>query len=645
MGAVLQATPPLPNGPCDTTFAPVNAPAAAVPTKIAPSTFSLWAYSLRHKGQFSLGALFLLITTSVAMQIPRLTQRAIDAIQHGDRDGIIRALWWIAGTATAAMLTRVASRIYIFYAGRDIEYEIRTELFARLLRHPPRFFTDNSTGDVLNKSISDLQNIRALLGVGFLNVVNTPIVFVIALVSMAQMSGPLTVYALLPFPVMMFAMSRIARQMYTHTRTGQEALDKIASHVQENLAGMPVIQGFSRELTEIERFKGEAQSYFEAQRRAAKAQAAMIPVMGIMSTLGLGISLFAGGQMVIDGTLTLGQFVAFNEYLTMLSWPMLALGWVMALWQRGMASVERVRDLYNREPEITDDGVEPVGATDIGVPGLIEFRGLTYRYPAPAIATVKADDAGKPPPDRGVRDVNLTIRPGSTVVLIGKAGSGKTTLINLLTRMIDTPPGMVFVGGVDVTRWPLTRLRAALRVAPQTAFLFSRSVNDNIAFAPTPLTGAEIESAADDAAIGETIRELPKGYQTLVGERGITLSGGQRQRVAIARSLATNPSVIVLDDSLSALDSETEAQVLLNLRRRLASVTAIIVSHRVSTARGADQIVVMDEGRVVETGTFDSLVAAGGVFAKMVERQRLADALARLTAAPTAQHIQKAVQL
>ncbi len=577
-------------------------------------TFSLWAYAINHWPRFLVGGIFLLLTTATGIWIPWMTRRAITAIENDARDDLITSCLAILALALTGMTVRIISRTTIFYAGRDIEYEIRTDLFRRRLRHPPSFFAIHTAGDILNKSITDLQNVRVLLGPGFLNIINTPVAFVAALAMMVSIDWRLSLLALIPYPAMMLLMGRIAKALCRTTAAAQQKLDRVSAIAQENLSGIAVVKAFGREDRQVAVFERAAEEHLKAQRESIKAMAAMMPIAGLMTTLGTLVVLWFGGRFVIEGSLSLGDFVAFNGYLAMLAWPTLAMGWIAALWQRGMASLKRIEDLYNLEPTIEDarEGLlEHIHATNIN--GEITVRNLTFTYPNA--------------PEPALENVSLTIHPGETVAIVGRTGSGKTTLLNLITRLVSTPEQTIFLDGYDVTKLPRQTLRAAIRVAPQTSFLFSRKVRENIGFAPRDFTDAAIRDAAQNAVVEAEINELPEGYDTVVGERGIALSGGQRQRVALARTLADTPRIVILDDSLSALDTSTERKVLDNLRKALGNVTAIIVSHRASTAMLADNIIVLDEGCVVEQGTHEQLMAKGEHYARMVERQRIADEL------------------
>jgi ATP-binding cassette, subfamily B, multidrug efflux pump len=571
---------------------------------------------IRYRGRYAVGLVCLLATGTLAMSIPYLLKRAVDTIQAG---GSAATVGWLAaaiiGIALAQSIVRTCSRFMIFNVGRDIEYDLRNDLFAHLEKLPLGYYQQQQTGDLMSRLVNDITAVRMLLGVGFLNLINTPIYYVYAVSIMVSMDWRLTVAALVPYPLVLVIVKRTSRQLMERTLKVQEGLAAMSSKVQENLSGIHVVQAYVREQAEIAAF-ARLNADFSAQNMAlAKVRGVIMPVMRAASTLGTLVVLWYGGLRVIAGALSLGDLVAFIGYLHILAWPTMALGWMLSIVQRGRAALQRLEVIFRAEPSI-DDG--RALAFDEPLRGDIAFRDVDFRY--------DGKTSGRPV----LCDVDVELPAGARLAIVGRTGSGKTSLVRLLPRLFDVSAGTLTIDGHDVRTIPLRTLRRAIGFVPQDPFLFSRSVRDNIRFGAPLADEAAVERAAAIAALDRDVAELPRGYDTIVGERGITLSGGQKQRVTLARALLVDPTILVLDDALSSVDTETERRILRELRAAMRERTSILIAHRVSTVMDADVILVLDEGRVVEIGDHQSLLARDGFYADLFRRQRLAEELEAL---------------
>ena len=574
-------------------------------------------------GGIVLGAASLAATNALALWIPWLIKGAIDAIRAAavGQAGAVHALVvrnaiLIAASAVVQALIRTWSRILIFNAGRNIEYQLRGDVFRHLLRQDAGFFRAHPTGDVMSRLTNDLGAVRMLFGPGLLNLFNTALVYLTTLWLLLHLSPRLTLWALLPYPALLAGARLFSRKMYKASRAIAEQLGTMSSSIQEDLAGIAVIKHYTLEPEREAQFRGLNDEYLTRSLALVRARGTLMPLFAVLGGAGTLIVLWAGGREVIAGHLTVGGLVAFNAYLVLLSWPTIALGWIIGIWQRGLAAWVRVRELLSTAPRIADPpdaAGAGAGAHAIGSPS-IDVRDLS----------VVVDGR------RLLDGVSFSLPAGATLAVVGPTGAGKTTLVDAIVRMQEIATGTIVVGGRDVTQVPLEALRSQIGYAPQDAFLFSATVAENIGFGireAAPDADARIRRAAEAAGLSPDIAILPDGYDTLVGERGITLSGGQRQRVALARALCAAPQILILDDSLSSVDAQTEREILTRLKPILAGRTSILISHRVAAVKNADQILVLDGGRVAEIGTHSTLLAGGGVYASLYREQLAAEAL------------------
>jgi len=580
-------------------------------TKSMSALLYLRASLRRHAAIILAGILFALCANSIALLGPLILQQAIDSL---GRTHPALPLWQYALLFVAVALVQAvfsfSTRWSVNSVSHRIGYELRNRLFAHYQSLDLAFFQHNKVGDLVARSTNDLNAVRMMLGPGISNLVNTAIAFVLTMGAMAFLDGRLTLLAGAFLPIMTVVFMLLGRRIERSFRRVQDRFGDLSSAAQENFSGIRVVKAYVQEDHEIAAFARQSEGYLESSMRYIRLTAGLWPAMGLVAGLSLAVVLWVGGNDVIDGRLSLGQFVQFTSYLGQLAWPMIALGWSFNLFQQGDASLKRVREVVERPPAIAERA-RPVPAPRPRMAGAIEFQGVEVSYEGQTV----------------LRDVNLRIPAGATVAIVGPTGAGKTTLLSLLPRIVDPTRGRVLIDGVDVRDWPLETLRRDIGLVQQENFLFSVPLGENVAYGVEDATPEEIMAAATVAQLTRDVTDFPQGFDTTVGERGVTLSGGQKQRTAIARAVMKRPRILMLDDALSAVDTRTEEQILRGLRGIMAERTALIVSHRVSTVRDADTIVVLDGGRIVERGTHTQLVARGGVYAAMYRRQLLSEEL------------------
>lgn len=552
----------------------------------------------------------------VALTQPQVLRLAVDDLYRGvTAEKLGRYALILLGIAVLAGVFKYWMRQAVIGISRHVEYDLRNDLFAHLERLPIAYFQRGRTGDLMSRTTNDLAAVRMMLGPGVMYSVNTVVTALASMGFMLAISPRLTALALLPLPLVSLTVWYFGDRIHRRFEEIQAYFSSLSAHAQENLAGVRVVRAFTREERELEDFRALNQGYLERNLQLIHTSGLFYPMLAFLSGLAALLVLYLGGREVVAGRITLGQFVAFTVYIGMLNWPMVALGWVINIFQRGLASWERIVDVLDAPPATSVAPPADAGGRPAPAPGSgeVEFRHLTFTYPG----------ATRP----ALRDVSFRVPASRTVALVGRTGSGKSTLLALLTRTFDPPPGTVFLDGVDVLEVDLHALRERLAVAPQDTFLFSTTVAANIAYGVGHEDRAAVERAARVAHLDDDVRGFPLGYDTMVGERGITLSGGQRQRAAIARAVLRDAPVLMLDDCLSSVDTHTEEAVLHGLRDVSAGRTTLIVSHRVSTVRDADEIVVLEDGEVAERGTHERLLELGGRYAALHRRQQLEEEL------------------
>jgi ATP-binding cassette subfamily B multidrug efflux pump len=577
----------------------------------------LYPYIKKYRRGFIVGALCVLLLNGIAIQSPQVIRVAIDYLEQGGRStnklGFYALL--MVGIALSKGIFQFLTRWIVIGISRDIEFDLRNDLFQHLERLSFPYYQRTRTGDIMARATNDLNAVRMLLGPAIMYSANTLVFTAGALVYMFKISPKLTLYTFLPLPVASIVIQYFGHQIHERFEKIQAMFSDISARAQENFSAARVIRAYAQENAEVRQFETANNEYINRSLPLARLMGLLWPTLELTLGLAVVLVLWLGGREVLLKRISVGDFGAFLTYMIQLTWPVIALGWVINIFQRGTASLKRINEIMVETPEITDsETVIAKGSPEPELRGAIEFRGLNFGYNGTPV----------------LHGINLSIPEGSSLAIVGPTGSGKTTLVNLIPRVYDATPGSVLIDGHPIRDFPIDFLRRNIGFVPQETFLFSDTVRENIAFGVEDATDATIRNAAEAANIAADIEGFPDHYATMVGERGLTLSGGQKQRTAIARAIIRNPRILILDDALSSVDTQTEDKILNHLREIMRGRTTIFISHRVSTVRNADRIAVLHGGRIVELGTHDELIGREGYYTDLYNKQLLEEELAEV---------------
>jgi ATP-binding cassette subfamily B multidrug efflux pump len=565
---------------------------------------------LRRAPTLLFGVILIVISNLIALVPPLILQNVIDGLgRHAGVASLTLSALLIIGVALGAGAFQFASRFVVNSASRSIEYEMRSDLFRHFQRLDLAYFQHRKIGDLVARATNDLSQVRQMLGPGVSNLTNATVALVVTGIAMVTIDPQLTLYSLTVMPLMSLMFIFVSGGIRRRYRLVQDQFGEVSARAQENFSGIRVVKAYAQEDAELDAFNEVNAEYVRRAISFAQLNSLLWPTMYFISGLAIAILLWRGGMDVITGRITLGRLVRFNTYLAALSWPMISLGWTVNLVQQGSASLSRITEVRDAPPAIADDAqTQPAAAPTRGA---VDFRHVSLNY-------------GE---HEALSDINIHVPAGSSLAIVGPTGAGKSSLVNLLARVYDVTGGSVEIDGHDVRAIPLVELRRSLGYVPQENFLFSLSIRENVGFGAPNLTEEQMLDALDIAQLGGDVQDFPAGVETMIGERGVTLSGGQKQRAGIARAIAKDPLILILDDSLSSVDTHTEAAILQRLHGVMQGRTSIVIAHRISTIKNLDQIVVLDEGRIVERGTHLDLLALGGLYADMYRRQLLAEEL------------------
>ncbi len=581
------------------------------------SLHPLYPYLKKYRRSFAVGGVCILFLNGIWVLLPQVIRRAIDDLQHGvTREKLMTYALLVLAVAVSKSIFQFLTRWIVIGISREIEFDLRNDIFRHLETLSYSYYQRTRTGDIMARATNDLNAVRMLLGPAIMYSANTIVFTAAALVFMYHISPRLTLYAFLPLPVVSVVIQYFGRRIHERFEKIQAMFSEISARAQENFSGARVIRAYVQEDAEIAGFEKSNQEYIFRSLKLVRLMGMLWPTLETMLGLAVVLVLWLGGREVLQGRISVGDFVAFNTYMVLLTWPIIALGWVINIFQRGTASMGRINEMMVEKPEIEDspEAIANRASFSGELLGDIEFRGLNFAHNGVPV----------------LHDINLQVPAGRSLAIVGPTGSGKTTLVNLIPRIYDAEPGTVLLDGRPLREYPLEILRSNIGFVPQETFLFSETVRENIAFGKQAASDSEVRAAAEAASIASDIEDFPDKYQTMVGERGITLSGGQKQRTAIARALIRNPRILVLDDALSSVDTHTEDKILNHLRDLMAGRTTIFISHRVSTVRNADMIAVLHGGRIVERGSHDELLALNGYYADLYNKQLLEEELAEV---------------
>jgi ATP-binding cassette subfamily B protein len=577
----------------------------------------LLPYLRRYRLGFLWGGIAAVLSNAVWILLPKVLGSAINALQQGvTREKILRYALLIVAVSIAKGVFLFLTRWILIGISRDIEFDLRNDLFRQLERQPASYYAAHRTGDIMARMTNDLNAVRMLLGPAIMYSANTLLFSLGAIYFMLRISPRLTLIALVPLPLASVLVQTVGRKIHERFERIQAMFSEVSAQAQENFSGARLVRAFAQEEAQIASFEKANREYVRRGLRLAQLIGMLWPTLEFILGLSLAITLLVGGHEVLGHRISVGQFVSFNTYMMMLTWPIIALGWVVNLVQRGTASVIRIDELMREQPTIDDADADPELGPDTRLEGSIRFHNLRFAYP---------DSEGQP--HEVLHDINLEIPAGGSLALVGPTGSGKSTLVGLVPRLYDAAPGMVLIDGRPIRDYPLSVLRANIGFVPQETFLFSESIRENIVLGAPGASAEAVVAAMEAAHIRREFEEFPQGVMTPVGERGLTLSGGQKQRTAIARAVVRSPAILILDDALASVDTYTEETILRQLRDVMRGRTTIFISHRISTVRHADRIAVLVGGRIAELGTHDELLSLGQFYAGLYEKQLLEEEL------------------
>jgi ATP-binding cassette, subfamily B, multidrug efflux pump len=577
----------------------------------------LYPYLKKYRRGFMVGTVCVLLLNGIAVQAPQVIKVALDYLEKGGRATNKLAFYALLMVVIALTkgIFQYLTRWIVIGISRDIEFDLRNDLFHHLEQLSYPYYQRTRTGDIMARATNDLNAVRMLLGPAIMYSANTLVFTVGALIYMARISPKLTLYTFAPLPVASIVIQYFGHQIHERFEKIQAMFSDISARAQENFSAARVIRAYAQENAEVRQFEAANTEYINRSLPLARLMGLLWPTLELTLGLAVVLVLWLGGREVLLNRISVGDFAAFLTYMIQLTWPVIALGWVINIFQRGTASLKRINEIMVEQPEITDSpAVIASGSPEPELRGAVEFRALNFGYNGAKV----------------LHDLNLTIPEGSSLAIVGPTGSGKTTLVNLIPRIYDAAPGAVLIDGHPIRNFPIDFLRRNIGFVPQETFLFSDSVRENIAFGVENATDEAVRAAAEAANIAADIESFPDQYATMVGERGLTLSGGQKQRTAIARAIIRNPRILILDDALSSVDTQTEDKILNHLREIMRGRTTIFISHRVSTVRNADRIAVLHGGRIVELGTHDELIARDGYYTDLYNKQLLEEELAEV---------------
>lgn len=576
---------------------------------------TLKKYFIKYKRKLSWGLLFIILSNIGMVYVPLLLKDAINVLQEKlTSENIIYYASLIVLTSLFSGVFRFYIRQTIIVVSREIEYDLRFDFWQKIQQLPLKYFQNNSTGNIMAHATNDINAVRMFIGPAVMYSIDTSIRLIMVLAIMVSLDLGLTFYSLIPLPllsILVYKLGKIIHEKYTLI---QEKFSDLTTKAQENFSGIRIIKSYVREESEINAFKKLSREYLDRNMNMIKYQAVIHPILFIVTGLSIIIVIWLGGGKVISKEMNLGEITAFIAYLNILIWPMIAFGWVLNIIQQAEASMKRLNKIFSEPNEIEDSEITDKAITEIQ--GDIEFKNITFKYGEhlPII----------------LDNINLKIPRGTTIAIVGRTGSGKSSLINLIPRLYDVTTGEVLIDGIDVRKIPLDVLRTSVGLVPQESFLFSDTVANNISYGLKNIDIEKVITASKIAAFDKDVSSFPQGYDTIVGERGITFSGGQKQRASIARALAVDPKILILDDSFSAVDTHTEEEILTSLKSFMKGRTSIIISHRISTVKDADTIIVLHNGKIAELGTHDELISLGGIYADLHYKQLLEKELEEL---------------